>query len=124
MKTRHSILTLAAGLALAVGAPAAQARIAPEDTPSVASHFHMTDAALKALDARYQAIAQHEAALRLAKLERQRLRGAADYLKSESSKYTSRPDDPGGCCAAPMSLGVGAVSTTSIPDDLSRIQAP
>ena len=57
MNRRHSILTLAAGAALAVGTPVAQARLVSDD--SAASQSRVASAqALKALDMRWEAIAK------------------------------------------------------------------
>lgn len=56
MSTRHSILTLAVGAVLAVGPPVAQAHLVSDDSATSQTRV-LSAQALKALDMRWQAIA-------------------------------------------------------------------
>ncbi len=77
----HGVLALAVGVTLALGASSANARMVAVDGASdglgLSTSSHMSVAALKALDLRWEAIAK-------------------SYRQSQSSGTTTRPDDRSG----------------------------
>ena len=78
---QHGILALVVGVTLALGASSANARMVSVDGAAdgvgLSASTHMSAAALKALDARWEAIAK-------------------SYRQSHSTGSTTRPDDRSG----------------------------